>query len=105
VQVAAGPDLTPAKLVQEGGQVLRRHLEQHTSLLRGGTTAPATLPAASTWYVVTNLPHPQVAPATESALAPADLAELVRLYGLRQWVEQGYRQVKGALGWRAALAA
>jgi hypothetical protein len=62
--------------------------------LVAATTDPATLPAASTWYVVTNLPHPQVAPATESALAPADLAELVRLYGLRQWVEQGYRQVR-----------
>ncbi len=23
----------------------------------------------------------------------------MRLYGLRQWVEQGYRQIKGALGW------
>jgi hypothetical protein len=67
--------------------------------LVAATTDPATLPAASTWYVGTNPPHPQVAPATESALAPADLAEIVRLYGLRQWVEQGYRQVKGALGW------
>jgi DDE superfamily endonuclease len=67
--------------------------------LVAATTDPATLPAASTWYVVTNLPHPQGAPATESALAPADLAEIVRLYGLRQWLEQGYRQVKGALGW------
>lgn len=63
------------------------------------TTEPATLPAASTWYVVTNLPHPEVAPAVASVLAPADLAEIVRLYGLRQWVEQGYRQMKGALGW------
>src|SRR5918911_1856711 len=36
VQVAAGPDLTPAKLVQEGGQALHRRLEQQTSLLRGG---------------------------------------------------------------------
>lgn len=63
------------------------------------TTDPATLPAASTWYLVTNLPHPTIAPAAESPLAPADLAEIVRLYGLRQWVEQGYRQLKGALGW------
>jgi hypothetical protein len=63
------------------------------------TTDPAMLPAASTWYVVTNLPHPEAAPAVVSPLAPADLAEIVRLYGLRQWVEQGYRQVKGALGW------
>ena len=30
---------------------------------------------------------------------PADLAEIVRLYGLRNWVEQGYKQVKGELGW------
>ena len=73
--------------------------------LVAATTDPATLPAASTWYVATNLPHPQIAPAAESApvaesaLAPADLAEVVRLYGLRQWVEQGYKQVKGALGW------
>ena len=67
--------------------------------LVAATTDPATLPAASTWYVVTNLPQPERAPAAESALAPADLAEIVRLYGLRQWVEQGYRQMKGALGW------
>jgi DDE superfamily endonuclease len=67
--------------------------------LVAATTDPATLPAASTWDGLTNLPHPQGAPATESALAPADLAEIVRLYGLRQWVEQGYRQMKGALGW------
>ena len=33
------------------------------------------------------------------ALEPADLQEIVRLYGLRQWVEQSYRQVTGALGW------
>jgi hypothetical protein len=24
---------------------------------------------------------------------------MVRLYGLRNWVEQGYKQVKGELGW------
>ena len=32
-------------------------------------------------------------------LPAADLAEVVRLYGLRQWVEQGYKQVKQELGW------
>jgi hypothetical protein len=63
------------------------------------TTDPATLPALSTWYLLTNLPGPQTARAAESPLAPADLAELVRLYGLRLWVEQGYKQVKGELGW------
>ena len=33
------------------------------------------------------------------ALAPASVAEMVRLYGLRMWVEQSYKQVKHALGW------
>ncbi len=33
------------------------------------------------------------------ALPPADLAEVVRLYGLRMWVEQSYKQTKYALGW------
>jgi hypothetical protein len=32
-------------------------------------------------------------------LAPASVAEVVRLYGLRMWVEQSYKQVKHALGW------
>jgi hypothetical protein len=63
------------------------------------TTDPATLPPTSTWYLTTNLPRPGSPGAAESGLPPADLAELVRLYGLRQWVEQSYRQVKGALGW------
>ena len=63
------------------------------------TTDPATLPAASTWYLTTNLPHPGSPRAADSPLAPADLAEVVRLYGLRMWVEQRYKQVKQELGW------
>ncbi len=63
------------------------------------TTDPATLPALSTWYLLTNLPQPGAPRAAESPLPPADLAEVVRLYGLRLWVEQGYKQVKGELGW------
>jgi DDE superfamily endonuclease len=62
------------------------------------TTDPATLPKLTTWYLVTNLPHPKRRRA-RPAFAPADLAEVVRLYGLRNWVEQGYKQVKGELGW------
>jgi hypothetical protein len=69
-----------------------------TTRLVAATTDPARLPAASTWYVVTNLPLPGTRCAEESAFASADLAEIVRLYGLRQWVEQSYKQVKGALG-------
>src|SRR5215213_719658 len=63
------------------------------------TTDPAMLPALSTWYLLTNLPRPGSPRTAASPLAPADLAEVVRLYGLRLWVEQGYKQVKGELGW------
>jgi len=65
------------------------------------TTDPRTLPALSTWYLVTNLPAPGTARAAQSGLAVADLAEVVRLYGLRMWVEQSYKQTKYALGWSA----
>ena len=49
------------------------------------TTDRRALPALSTWYLTTNLPAP--------------LAEIVRLYGLRNWIEQGYKQMKDELGW------
>src|SRR5918995_1360350 len=62
------------------------------------TSDPARLPKLSTWYLVTNLPHPERRRA-RPAFTPADLAEVVRLYGLRVWVEQGYKQVKHELGW------
>lgn len=52
------------------------------------TTDRKTRPALSTWYLTTNLPR-----------ADAPLAEVVRLYGLRIWVEEGYKRVKGDLGW------
>jgi len=64
------------------------------------TTDPKTLPERTTWYLVTNLPAPGSARAAqEGALPAADLTEIVRLYGLRMWVEQSYKQTKGALGW------
>jgi DDE superfamily endonuclease len=62
------------------------------------TTDPVTLPKLSTWYLVTNLPHPGRRQ-TRPPFPPADLAEVVRLYGLRNWVEHGYKQVKHELGW------
>jgi hypothetical protein len=63
------------------------------------TTDPARLPADSTWYLLTNLPHPDAPHAATSPFTPATLAEVARLYGLRTWVEQGYKQVKQELGW------
>jgi hypothetical protein len=58
------------------------------------TTDPASLPGHSSWYLLTNLPRP-----TTRRAQQANLAEVVRLYGLRNRVEQGYKQVKGELGW------
>jgi SRSO17 transposase len=59
------------------------------------TTDPGRLPARSTWYLLTNLPRR----GPRHGHRAADLAEVVRLYGLRNWVEQGYKQVKQELGW------
>jgi SRSO17 transposase len=63
------------------------------------TTDPQTLPDLTTWYLVTNLPAPTAGPVTQHPFAPANLEEVIRLYGLRMWVEQSYKQVKHALGW------
>jgi hypothetical protein len=62
------------------------------------TTDPTTLPKLTTWYLVTNLPRPDRRRG-QPRFPPADPAEVVRLYGLRNWVEQGYKQVKHELGW------
>jgi hypothetical protein len=67
------------------------------------TTDPKRPPEKATWYVVTNLPHPdssERAKEESKKLEAADLSEIVRLYGLRMWVEQSYKQVKHVvLGW------
>ncbi len=63
------------------------------------TTDPVQLPDVTTWYLVTNLPAVGSERAATSPLTPASLGEIVRLYGLRMWVEQSYKQVKQALGW------
>jgi hypothetical protein len=70
-----------------------------TTRLVVATTDPAALPEQSTWYLATNLPRPGSPHAANSPYPPADLAELVRLYGIRNWIEQGYKQVKDELGW------
>jgi DDE superfamily endonuclease len=63
------------------------------------TTDPERLPKLATWYLLTNLPHPDRHRPARAAFPPADLAEVVRLYSLRNWVEHGYKQVKNELGW------
>jgi DDE superfamily endonuclease len=63
------------------------------------TTDPEKLPDPTTWYLVTNLLAPGSSEALESKLAIASLQEVIRLYGLRMWIEQSYKQVRQALGW------
>lgn len=71
--------------------------QQHRAMI--ATTDPLTLPNPSTFYLITNLPHPEHAEGHWSGQAPATLEEVVWLYGLRMWVEQSYKQVKHVLGW------
>ncbi len=63
------------------------------------TTDPESLPDLTTWYLVTNLPAPTDRPGPALPFPPANLEEVLRLYGLRMWVEQSYKQVKHAPGW------
>jgi SRSO17 transposase len=63
------------------------------------TMDPATLPDLTTWYLETNLPAPNHPVQDDLGLAGADLAEVVRLYSLRMWIEQSYKQIKHTLGW------
>ena len=67
--------------------------------LVAATADPAALPDKATWYLVTNLPRPGGPREEDSPWPAAGLAEIVRIYGLRHWVEQSYKQVKDELGW------
>jgi hypothetical protein len=71
----------------------------HTRLVIA-TTDPETLPDKATWYLATNLPRPGGPHDTpDNPHEAADLTEVVRLYGIRHWIEQSYKQVKDELGW------
>jgi DDE superfamily endonuclease len=63
------------------------------------TADPGALPAKATWYLVTNLPRPGGPREAGSPHPAAGLAEIVRIYGIRHWIEQSYKQVKDELGW------
>jgi hypothetical protein len=67
--------------------------------LVAATADPATLPPKATWYLVTNLPRPGGPREADSPHPAADLAEITRIYGIRHWTGQGYKQVKDELGW------
>ncbi|WP_345663459.1 transposase, partial [Streptomyces iranensis] len=59
-----------------------------TTRLVVATTDPDTLPEKSTWYLATNLPRPGSPREADTAQPAADLAEIVRIYGIRNWIEQ-----------------
>jgi DDE superfamily endonuclease len=63
------------------------------------TADPGTLPDKATWYLVTNLPRPGGTREAGSPHAAASLAEITRIYSIRNWIEQSYKQVKDELGW------
>jgi DDE superfamily endonuclease len=63
------------------------------------TADPGTLPDKATWYLVTNLARPGGPREKDSPWPAASLAEIVRLYAIRNWIEQSYKQVKDELGW------
>src|SRR6266700_2104283 len=63
------------------------------------TADPGTLPPKATWYLVTSLPRPGGPREADSPHRAASLAEIVRIYAIRNWIEQGYKQVKDELGW------
>ena len=57
------------------------------------TADPATLPGKATWYLVTNLPRPGGAREADSPHPAAPLAEIVRIYGIRHWIEMVFTQL------------
>jgi DDE superfamily endonuclease len=50
------------------------------------TTDRRRLPAQTTWYLTSNLKG-------------SSLEEIIQLYAWRNWIEQGYKDVKDELGW------
>jgi hypothetical protein len=63
------------------------------------TADPGSLPPKATWYLVTNLARPGGPREGDSPWPAAGLAEVTRIYGIRHWIEQSYKQVKDELGW------
>jgi hypothetical protein len=64
------------------------------------TTDPAKLADLTTFYLLTNLASPEgERDAGDRELGASDQAEVSRLYALRSWIEQSYKQVKNSLGW------
>ncbi len=61
------------------------------------TTDPTCLPVGSTWYLL--IDRPPARPARRHVAIHLPDPRRGRLYTLRTWVEQGYKQVAQELGW------
>ena len=58
------------------------------------TADPAILPGKATWYLVANLPRPGGTREADSPHPAAGLAEIVRIYGIRHWIERATSRSK-----------
>src|SRR5437773_901971 len=96
-KLAIGADL--AVQAREAGFAFCAVVADSARRLVVATADPGTLPDKLTWYLVTNLPRPGGPREAGSPHPAAGLAEIVRLYAIRNWIEQGYKQVKDELGW------
>ena len=63
------------------------------------TADPGTLPDKATWYLVTNLPRPGGPREADSDHPAASLAEIVRIYGIRNWIEMVFTQLAKRAVW------
>ena len=63
------------------------------------TADPADLPGKATWYLVISLPRP-IGPREAGSPHPAvGLAEITRIYAIRNWIEMVFPQLaKGRCG-------
>lgn len=101
----------PRRRLRDGGECGARGLKQHTGEIvkrvRNGERllvamiSPADRRAIEEGYLATNLTarSDRSGREDEDGLAPASVAEVARLCGLRMRVEQGYKQVGHTLAW------
>jgi hypothetical protein len=95
----ASPMCNPARIWTPISPSSSRSVAAHP-IARPGPSKVASSPSP---VVLTNRPPTALLPdlprPTGRRAQAAELAEVVRLYGLRNWVEPGYKHAKGELGW------
>jgi hypothetical protein len=84
--------LHPVRNGEAGDQAGRR--PEYLVVLRTVTG----LPDKAAWFLATNLPRPGSPHERSYGHPAADITEVVRIHGIRNRIEQGYKQVKDQLG-------